>query len=190
MVVVSLLGGCTSDGASRPDAASATPVDVGVPYEGPSGSSPLPLGEVVVVDLPLGRTGTAPVSVAVRAIRRGDDQAVDRRRQVWRGPRERSYYVDVSLTFEGIGRIRADPLFLLASGSRARKVLATPITLAEPLAQCHGGDSRAQVMRAGENLDLCLVFVGPREDRIRGIVLEDVAGTPTWRVRVSSRAEG
>lgn len=188
-----LTGACTSveteDEGPRPAETPALPLielppGLGVPGSG--GTEPprtLSFGDVEVVEMSIGEDASAPVAVAVHAIRRGDDDAVGRARRVGSTP-TRSYYVDLSLTFVGLGVVEVSPFLTLAWGSREMNIQAVPMPLVRPFPPCPGTDAGV-VLRAGERVDTCVVFPGPRPGRVRGVAMIDAPGAPTWEGPVS-----
>jgi len=144
----------------------------------------LSLGDVEVVQMWIGEDASAPVAIAVNAIRRGDVAALGRARARGSGVPAHAYYVDVTLTFEGLGVIEATPFLTLAEGSRELNVHHYRLGLRRPFPPCPDtGDGIT--LRAGEPVDVCVVFPGPRPERVRGVSMLDEVGVPTWEGVVS-----
>ena len=144
----------------------------------------LSFGATEVVQMYIGEDASAPVAVTVNAIRRGDVAALARARARGSGVPPHAYYVDATLTFEGLGVIEASPFLTLAEGSRELNVHHYRLETQRPFAPCPGtGDG--VTLRAGEPVDICVVFPGPRPERVRGVSMLDEVGVPTWEGIVS-----
>lgn len=192
VVLVAVLGGaCSTDieleGASDGTVDVPIVIDPHVPdiLEGGTTEPPrtLSFGEAATIQMLTGDDTSAPVAVAVKAIRRGDDLAVLRARRAG-ATAARSYYVDVSLTFEGVGVVEVVPFLTLAQGSRETNIQHLPMPLVRPFAPCPGTGDGVH-LRPGERVDTCVVFPGPRPDRVRGVAMIDAPGAPTWEGPVS-----
>ena len=159
--------------------------DIGLgPDAGAAPPRTLSFGATEVVEMSIGEDASAPVLVSVHAIRRGDVAALARARARGLGVPRHAYYVDATLTFEGLGVIEASPFLTLAEGSRELNVHHYRLETQRPFAPCRGtGDG--VTLRAGEPVDICVVFPGPRPDRVRGVTLLDEVGVPTWEGIVS-----
>ena len=171
------------------DQASAVPslaIDPLGPVPGDVAAPPrtLSFGDVEVVEMSIGEDAWVPVAIAVNAIRRGDVAALARARARGSGVPSHAYYVDVTLTYEGLGVIEATPFITLAEGSRELNVHHYRLGLQRPFPPCAGtGDGIT--LRAAEPVDICVVFPGPRPERVRGVSMLDEVGVPTWEGIVS-----
>lgn len=144
----------------------------------------LSFGDTHVVDMNIGEDASAPVAITVDAIRRGDVAGLARVRPQALGVPRHAYYVDATLTFEGLGVIEATPFLTLAEGSREMNVHHYRLATQRPFPPCPGtGDG--VTLRAGEAVDICVVFPGPRPGRVRGVSMLDEVGVPTWEGIVS-----
>ena len=94
------------------------------------------------------------------------------------------YYADLTLTFEGLGVIETSPFVTLAQGSRETNIHHYPLAVRRPLPSCPGIEGGVD-LRAGEPVDVCVVFPGPQAERVRGVSMLDVPGVPTWEGIVS-----
>jgi hypothetical protein len=156
------------------------------PWPDPMGAQPrtLSFGATEVVEMYIGEDASAPVAITVNAIRRGDVDALVRARSGELGMPPFAYYVDATLTFEGLGVIKVSPFITLAEGSREMNVHHYRLETQRPFPPCPGtGDG--VTLRAGEPLDICVVFPGPRPERVRGVSMLDEVGVPTWEGIVS-----
>ncbi len=177
--------------SDRPDDNGSTPLfgvdDLGagiVPGAPAAPPRTLSFGDTEVVEMSIGEDASAPVAITVHAIRRGDLAALARARARGLGVPSHAYFVDVTLTFEGLGVIEATPFLTLAEGSRERNVHHYRLETQRPFPPCPGtGDG--VTLRAGEPIDICVVFPGPRPGRVRGVSMLDEVGVPTWEGIVS-----
>ncbi|CAA9376028.1 MAG: hypothetical protein AVDCRST_MAG32-1201 [uncultured Nocardioides sp.] len=144
----------------------------------------LSFGAAEVVHMPIGEDAWAPVAIRVHAIRRGDAAAVDQARPRGLAKPRRVYYADMTLTFEGLGVIDVTPFLTLAQGSRELNIHHAPLALYRPFPPCPS-TSDGVTLPAGEPVDVCVVFPGPRPERVRGVSLLGEAGVPTWEGVVS-----
>lgn len=193
VLVAGLLGACTDDERSgRPDGNGSTPLlgvdDLGAGFvPGAAAAAPprtLSFGATHVVEMYIGEDASAPVAITVTAIRRGDLAALAQARARGLGVPRHAYYVDATLTFEGLGVIEATPFLTLAEGSRERNVHHYRLETQRPFPPCPGtGDG--VTLPAGEPVDICVVFPGPRPERVRGVSMLDEIGVPTWEGIVS-----
>jgi hypothetical protein len=194
VLVAGLTGGCSDDielGDHDVEAAETSVAPfVADPPAGLSGSEvaelprTLSFGDVEVVQMWIGEDAAAPVAIAVNGIRRADVAALARARARGLGVPPHAYYVDATLTFEGLGVIVTSPFITLAEGSRELNVHHYRLELQRPFPPCPGtGDG--VTLRAGEPVDVCVVFPGPRPERVRGVSMLDEVGAPTWEGIVS-----
>jgi hypothetical protein len=144
----------------------------------------LSFGATEVVEMYIGEDASAPVAITVHAIRRADVAALARARARGLGVPPHAYYVDATLTFEGLGVIEANPFLTLAEGSRETNVHHYRLETQRAFPSCPG-TADGVTLRAGEALDICVVFPGPRPERVRGVSMLDEVGVPTWEGIVS-----
>ncbi|MBD3925621.1 hypothetical protein IEZ26_13375 [Nocardioides cavernae] len=176
---------------ARGDEGSGLPIpSTDLPVLGPLPGDPadlprtLSFGAAEVVQMSIGEDAWAPVAITVHAIRRGDATAIDRTRPHGLARPRHVYYADVTLTFEGLGVVDVTPFLTLAQGSRELNIHHAPLPLYRPFPPCPGA-ADGVTLRAGEPVDVCMVFPGPRPERVRGVSILGEAGVPTWEGPVS-----
>lgn len=79
------------------------------PYAEAAPPRTLSFGATEVVEMYIGENASAPVAITVNAIRRGDVAALARARARRFGVPPHAYYVDATLTFEGLVSSRRVP---------------------------------------------------------------------------------